>query len=436
MTKRGIKILEVESGSPADAIGLAPGDQILAINDHAVSDELALQFYLAEGYVCLKIRRPEGAVASFNMELSDRSDLGIKVEEFRTQTCNNDCLFCFIDQLPAGVRPSLRLKDDDYRLSFLHGNYITLTNLSKRGLDRIIEQRLSPLYVSVHATDPVLRARMLGRKKPDDLDGKLRKLVRGGIRLHTQIVLIPHINDGKHLEKTVFDLHALYPGIQSVAIVPLGLSDHGVARNRLKPVTPSYSRRIISRAIPWQARFRSQTGRSFVYLADEFYIQGGVELPETRRYDDFGQIEDGVGMVRAFLDDFEAELKHLSRFRQPLRGTIMTGELFYPALQKSIERLNHKATLELQVLGVPNRFMGKRITVAGLLAGSDFLAELRGRKTGAFIIIPSQAVSPAEGILLDNLSPADLSRELSKPVFPGGRTVSEFFRLLHSIANP
>ncbi|MBN2321061.1 MAG: PDZ domain-containing protein, partial [Acidobacteria bacterium] len=242
MSHRGIKILEVEKSSTAEKAGLAPGDRILEADGHEITDELALRFYLADETVDLKVRKADGVQKRLKVDLSGPQTLGIQVEEFKTRTCNNACLFCFVDQLPAGVRPTLRLKDDDYRLSFLHGNYITLTNLNNKDISRIIEQRLAPLYVSVHATEPDLRTRILGRKKTDDLTGKFKRLVDHRIKLHTQIVLMPGINDARHLEKTVADLHRFYPGVQSVAVVPVGLSDYGLPRKRLKPVTPSYCR--------------------------------------------------------------------------------------------------------------------------------------------------------------------------------------------------
>jgi putative radical SAM enzyme (TIGR03279 family) len=322
------------------------------------------------------------------------------------------------------------VKDDDYRLSFLHGNYITLTNLTARELDRIIEQRLSPLYVSVHATDPRLRTRILGRKKADDLDAKLGKLVRGKIRLHAQIVLMPGINDGISLEKTVVDLCRLYPGVQSVAIVPLGLSDHGRPKDRFLPVTPEYSRVLIREAMRWQEKFRARIGRTFAYLADEFYLQGGVKIPERDYYDDFAQIEDGVGMVRDFLDAFETELGRRQRPLDTLRGTLATGRLFLPTLRRSIERFNHKFGSRLRVCGIENRFLGRNITVAGLLGGQDILSAFEGKNPGDFLIIPGEALSRRDGILVDNLSCKDLSERLGKPVYAGGRTVREFFELL------
>ena len=430
MTAKGVRITAVEKGSPAQRLGLVPGDEILSVNGRPVADELALRFYLAEEEVRIEVLRADGSTTEFGVDLSLDSSLGIRVEEFRTRTCNNACLFCFIDQLPPGVRANLKVKDDDYRLSFLHGNYITLTNLSGRELDRIVEHALSPLYVSVHATDPILRTRMLGRRKADDLDGKMRKLIAGGIRLHTQVVLMPGINDGPHLEKTVFDLYGYHPGVNSVAIVPLGLSEHGPAKHTYAPVTASYCRELLSQVAPWQEKLRRETGRTFAYLADEWYLQGGVPLPAAVYYDEFAQIEDGVGMVRRFLDDFNAEMRRRPRAKRQLRATLVTGGLFRPVLSDCIARFNRRFDSGLQVVGAENRFLGRTITVAGLLGGQDIADALRSVDLGDSVIIPQESVSRVDGRLIDNLTPEDISLSVAKPVFASGRTVRDFFALL------
>ena len=436
MAAHGIKVHEVEKGSPAEQAGLAPGDEILSVNQHQIPDELALKFYLAEELVQIRVRKADGAEAMLDLDLSDGTGFGIRVEDFKTRTCNNACLFCFIDQLPPGTRSTLQVKDDDYRLSFLHGNYITLTNLPEKELDRIIEQALSPLYISVHATDPELRTRILGRRKIDDLDRKLRKLIEGGIQLNTQIVLMPEINDGTHLEKTIKDLYQYYPGVNSIAIVPLGLSDHGSARKHYVQVTASYCRRIIREVAPWQEQFRAQIDRTFAYLADEFYIQGGVPLPETDYYDDFAQTEDGVGMVRKFLNDFSAELARWRKPRRHLSGTLVTAKLFYPHLQQCIDQFNQKFASRLHVQLVANRFMGQDITVAGLLAGDDIVTALRDRPLGDFVIIPHEAVSRVDGILVDNMSPGDIATHLGTPVYSSGPTMRDFFTLVSGLEHP
>jgi putative radical SAM enzyme (TIGR03279 family) len=434
IAKKGIRVLEIAEGSAAEDAGLVPGDRILSINGHEVPDELALRFYLSEESVDLYVQRANGSHKHFKLDLEDDAAPGILLEEFRTLTCNNACLFCFVDQLPPGVRPALRVKDDDYRLSFLHGNYITLTNLTEKHIARIVEQRLSPLYVSIHATDPDLRTHILGRKKPDNLAKKLSRLVRGGIRLHTQIVLMPGINDGLHLKKTVFDLYALYPGVQSIALVPVGLSDHGNPRERLNPVTPAYCRTLIRETTAWQDQFRKQTSRTFICLADEFYLQGKLEVPEQLYYDDFAQIEDGIGMVRDFLDQFEIELRRRRKFHSALQGTLVTGRLFYPTLQNCIKRWNPHSGSRLNVRAALNRFMGKNITVAGLLAGSDILAALHRKDLGDFVIIPGEALSSKDRLLVDNFTLQDLSDRLGKPVYSSGRTVHDFFKLLSKLS--
>jgi putative radical SAM enzyme (TIGR03279 family) len=433
MAAKGIRILEVRQGSTADALGMVPGDRIMAVNGHEVSDELDLKFYLSEDLMDLYIQRAQGKFRHFEIDPEDCQDLGIVIEEFQTRRCNNACIFCFVDQLPPGVRAGLKVKDDDFRLSFLHGNYITLTNLTDKELNRILEQRFSPLYVSVHATDMELRTRILGRTKTDNLTKKLQKLIRGGIRIHAQIVLIPGINDREHLKNTVHDLYNLHPGVQSVAIVPLGLSDHGVPRKQLKPVTPAQSRRLIREASQWQDRFRKDTGSTFACLADEFYLQAGIEVPLRDYYDDFAQIEDGIGMVRNFLDDFETELRRRRKPLTGLTGSIITGKLFYPILQNCITRLNRLYGSRLKIHAAENRYLGKKITVAGLLAGKDILEALKSKQLGDFVIIPEEALSSKDRILVDDLSLLDLSQQLGKPVYSSGRTVRDFFKLLSKI---
>jgi putative radical SAM enzyme (TIGR03279 family) len=430
MARPGIKILEVAKGSLGHRLGLAPGDEILEIEGQPIPDELALKFYLADDFVKIRIGKRGGGEVLLSADLSKTRGLGIKVEEFRTRRCNNSCLFCFVDQLPPRARAGLRVKDDDYRLSFLHGNYITLTNLNEAELDRIIEHRLSPLYISVHATDPELRRQILGRKKPDDLEPKLIRLVRGGIQINAQVVLVPGLNDGKNLERTLLDLFNYYPGVVSVAIVPLGLSDYGTPKDRLTPVIPSYSRELISQITPLQKQFRERVKHAFAFLADEFYIQAGVQLPPAGHYDGFSQIEDGVGMTRKFLDEFASELGRRRKLRSHLNGTLVTGSLFYPFLEECIDRFNHKLKARLSVAKADNHYLGKRITVAGLLSGQDFLASLQGKELGDFVVIPNEAISQVERIFLDDMSPEELSSKLGKPVYPSGRTMHDLFKLL------
>ena len=431
MRETGIKILEVVPGSAAYRIGLEPGDRLLTVNGHEIADELALRFYLhAEDRAVIGWRRNDGVTRRGKIGIEETIDFGIIVKEFPTRRCSNACIFCFVDQLPPDARPALRLKDDDYRLSFLYGNYVTLTNVTGKDIDRIIEQRLSPLYVSVHATDPELRARVLGRKKADNLEKKLSRLVEGGVRIHAQIVLMPGINDGGQLEKTVMDLYRFHPGLESVAIVPVGLSAYAPRENGLRPVTKAGSRALVRRVDKWRQNFIGRAQNTFVFAADEFYLLAGEPIPERDYYEDFAQIEDGVGMVRNFLDDFE---KALAYWRKPLtdmRGTLVTGRLFFPVLERCIEEMNRRTGSKLAVCAAENRFLGKRITVAGLLSGKDILAALRGGDFGGFVIIPGETLMSDDRLLLDGLTPDDLSRELGAPVYSGGRSAGEFFKTI------
>lgn len=437
MPETGIKILDVVPDSAADKIGLVAGDRLLTINGYEIADELALRFYLhSEETVVLRWRRAGGAIRRGKINFAneiDFADPGIVVEDFPTRRCSNACVFCFVDQLPPEARPALRLKDDDYRLSFLHGNYVTLTNVTEKDISRIIEQRLSPLYVSVHATDPELRAHILGRKKADNLEKKLARLVRNGIRIHAQVVLMPGINDGVHLEKTIMDLYRLHPGVESVAVVPLGMSDYAPRGNGLRPVTPAYSRVFVRRINKWRRRFIDRAQSAFVFPADEFFLLAGESIPEQDYYEDFAQIEDGIGMVRHFLEDFESAS---ARRRKPwagLCGTLVTGRLFFPILERCIEELNRRTGAKLMVCAAENRFLGKRVTVAGLLSGGDVITALRGKSdkdVGDFVIIPGEALAFDNRLLLDDLTLNDLSRVLGMPVYSGGRSAGEFFKTL------
>ena len=428
----GIRIREVVPGSAADKVGLKPDDLLLTVNGHEIADELALRFYIhsEERAVLIWQRTGDGTGGRGKINMEEAHDPGIIVDEFPTRRCSNACIFCFVDQLPPGARPALCVKDDDFRLSFLYGNYITLTNVTEKDISRIIEQRLSPLYVSVHSTEPELRTRILGRKKTDNLEKKFARLVRGGVRIHAQIVLMPGINDGSHLEKTVMDLYRFHPGVESVAIVPVGLSDYAPRETGLRPVTGTFSRALLSRIDKWRQTFISRSDSAFVFPSDEFYMLAGTAIPEREYYEGFAQIEDGVGMVRHFLDDFETSAARRRKPLTGLRGTLVTGVLFFPVLEQYVTELNRLTGARLTVCAAENRFLGKRITVAGLLSGKDILDALRGRDAGSFVFVPGEALAFDNRLLLDGLTLNDLSRELRLPVYSGGRSAREFFRKL------
>jgi putative radical SAM enzyme (TIGR03279 family) len=333
-----------------------------------------------------------------------------------------------VHQNPAKVRKSLHIKDEDYRLSFLFGNYLTLTNVDEFEMQRIIEQRLSPLYISVHATEPQLRARLLGIAEYDGFLEKVERLAAAGITLHGQVVLCPGWNDGANLERTISDMAQRHPGVASLAVVPLGLTDHRKNLPQLTPFTPEIARATIAHIAPIQAKFKRQIGTPFVYLGDEIYIMAGMALPPASHYRDFPQIENGVGMVRTFLKQFGKALRTSKVRNKTTRGTVCTGKVFFPYLKESVDRLG----MDLQVVAVESEFWGKGIGVAGLLTGSDFIRALKGRVHGDFVVLPSECMIGDDYLFLDDLTIKDVERELGVEVIPSGYDAGDFVRQMMS----
>jgi putative radical SAM enzyme (TIGR03279 family) len=319
------------------------------------------------------------------------------------------------------VRPSLHIKDEDYRLSFLFGNYLTLTNVDEAELQRIIDQRLSPLYISVHATEPSLRARMLGNPEYDGFLEKVERLVAAGLTIHGQVVLCPDWNDGEHLERTIDDMVKLYPGAASLAVVPVGLTNHRKNLPNLKSFTPAIARQTIAHVSTIQRKLKRKLGTPFVFLGDEIYIMAKEPLPPMSHYRDFPQIENGVGMVRTFLKQFDAAMKKKVRCG-PVRGTVCTGKVFYPYLKENVQRLG----MDLKVVAVESKFWGPGIGVAGLLTGSDFISALRGKVYGDFVVLPSESMIGDDYLFLDDLTLKDVERELGVEVIPSGYSAGDF----------
>ena len=434
----GVLIHGVDRDSIAQEVGLAVGDRLLAINDRMIEDVLDYHYVtsIIESELTLKVLKASGEVWEIEIEKDEDEDLGLALEGIQTRICENNCIFCFVHQLPRGrhIRRTLRVKDEDFRLSFLFGHYLTLTNLSEADFQRIFEQRLSPLYVSVHATDPELRKYLLQTRKPDDLLGNMRRLVDGGIKLHTQVVLIPGINDELNLERTLGDLRQFYPSVMSVSIVPVGLTDHRKGLPQLRPVDAAYAADAIAHVAEIQQKNSRDIGAPFCFLGDEFYIKAGHPIPPRSHYGDFPLVENGVGMVRHFLDEF-AEAMSLEWRRPrglPVRATVVTGVIFYPILKECVDQMNARFQLDLRCLPVENFFLGKGITVAGLLAGMDIYAAVQNLMYGDYLIIPSECVTGENGLFLDDWVQADLEGRLQKPVFGGGDHVPEFFKLIFS----
>jgi putative radical SAM enzyme (TIGR03279 family) len=433
----GVLVQAVEEGSIAQEVGIEPGDRLLGINDRLIDDVLDYRYVvnLFEREMLLKVTKPSGELWEIDIEKEEEEDLGIELEGIQTRICKNNCIFCFVHQLPRGkqVRRTLRVKDEDFRLSFLFGHYLTLTNLSEADFQRIFEQRLSPLYVSVHATEPALRQYLLQNRKPDDLLGNIRRLVDGGIQLHTQIVLMPGINDGTHLERSVADLLRFYPNVLTVSIVPVGLTEHRKGLPQLKPVDIEYARDTISHVSQIQQRNLEVHGTPFCFLGDEFYILADHPIPPRSHYGDFPLVENGVGMIRNFLDEFARAMRRKwTRKTSDIRGTVVTGRIFFPALRRNVEEMNRKFSMDLRCLAVDNLYFGRGITVAGLLTGSDIFAAVRDRLHGDFLIVPSESMTGERGLFLDDWVKTDLEERLRLPVFGGGYHADEFFRLIFS----
>jgi putative radical SAM enzyme (TIGR03279 family) len=419
--RRGVEISEVTAGSLGAELELEPGDRIMRVNGHAVRDYLDFRFQAGgETDLVIDIRKRTGEDWELNIERDEAEEFGLSFEQIVPRQCANECLFCFCKGNPETARPSLFVRDEDVRLSFLYGNYTTLTSITEDEMRRVIEQRLSPQYVSVHATDLKVRAYLLGvDQQRADISHKMQRMLDAGIEIHAQVVLCPEINDGEILRRTIYDLAKLHPRVRSVAIVPLGLTRY-LNDERLTPVSPEFCRRTISELAIIQDDLRAQLGTTFAFLGDEIYLRAGQPVPSRKHYGDYPQIEDGIGMVRSFRNEFEALMRRLGR-KPPLdlerlNGTIMTGTIFAPVLRKQIERLNRRFHTQLHVVAVENEYFGGDVCVAGLLTGGDFIAA-RDQVRGDFAIIPSVALKSDEPIMLDGLSFAEVQKHFEVPIY-------------------
>ena len=418
--RRGVEIREVIPNTLGADMELESGDRIIKVNGRVVRDYLDFRFHTAgETELVLEVRKKSGEDWEVELERGEGEDFGLAFEQIVPRQCANECIFCFCNGNPADARPSLFIKDEDVRLSFLYGNYTTLTSITEDEMRRITEQRLSPQYVSVHATDLDVRAYLLGvDPQRADISTKLRRLLDAGIEIHAQVVLCPEINDKEVLTKTIFDLAAEYPRITSVAIVPLGLTRYNTDP-RLTRVTPEFCREVIDQVTKIQKELQAKLGTNFALLGDEIYLRAGRGIPATRHYGDYPQIEDGVGMVRSFANEFGRLIRRLDRggwtTLSNKAGTIFTGSLFAPELKKLIDKLNSQFGTRLIVEPLENSYFGGDVSVAGLLTGQDLL-QARKRVKGEFVLIPKQMLKSDEAIMLDGMTIDEVSRALDRPV--------------------
>jgi len=420
-------IESVRPGSLAEEAGVRPGSRLLAVNGRPVKDVVDYQFEAAEERIELDLAL-NGVRERVQIEKHPDEDAGIEFDETTfdgTHLCNNKCFFCFLKGLPKGLRRTVYVKDDDYRLSFLHGNFVTLTNLDEEDWQRLERQRLSPLNVSVHATELDLRRRMLGNEHAPDILAQLRRLGSIGIRSQTQVVLCPGVNDGDHLERTVTDLAELFPIVQAVSIVPVGASIQysermaAVGRDDVGSCPPDYARALIQAVRVWQRRFRRALGGTFCYLSDEFYLTAGDRVPAAAQYDGFPQFENGVGMTRSLIDDWRLTRRRLVRRPVDLSGlrvTVACGELISPVLGRLAVEVGTTTGASISVVPVPNTFFGERIRVSGLLGAGDLIGELRSRPLGDVVFLPRSALDYFGRHFLDDGTPTDVERVLQRPV--------------------
>ncbi len=408
----------IEEGSLGQRVGFLKGDKILAINGEPIADLIDYQVSTSELSLAFEVER-EQEVYEVEVERQVDETLGIEFEDMKLRRCNNKCVFCFIHQMPKGMRRSLYFEDDDFRLSFLHGSYVTLTNVKTKDLERIIEHGLSPQYISVHATDPDLRETMLGRHKPTaNILERMKLLAENKIEMHAQVVICPGWNDGEHLNRTVQELSAFYPALRSIALVPVGLTKFRERLPQLNPVTTELAHAYVQDAEAWGDVFKRRFGERIVYLADEFFLRVGRLPPSRDYYDAFPQIENGIGMVRHFLDTFEAYQSVWSiDLEHAMKIALLTGTLAQPIIAKIAAQLNHISGLCIEVLEVTNDFFGSGITVSGLLTGEDICRRLEGGNWD-HVILPPNCIN-GEGITLDDFSIEDLAQRIKMPISVG-----------------
>ena len=411
MTTKLLTIHGVEPGSPAAQAGVAAGSLLVSVNGRAVQDPLDLRFTETARQVDLVWRDGNGEEHRACLEKPEDLPLGLTVDPLKMRDCNNRCAFCFAHQNARGMRRALYFKDDDYRFSFLNGNFATLTNLSRTDLGRIVEQRLSPIYLSVHATDWPLRNRILGNSQAPNVLEQIAFFAAGRIRMHTQVVLCPGINDGEHLAKSLEDLARFHPFVETVALVPVGLTQYRERLPVLRSPDTEYAQSLLEWAEPWRRRFLKQVGTRFAFPSDEFYLLAGRPFPAGRTYEGYPQLGNGVGGCRKFLDEFRRLERRLPVAVSPGRRlAVVTGLLATPILGDAVERLNRIEGLAVELIPVANEFFGGSVTCAGLLTGTDIAKSLdRHRdRLGHAILIPSVVLKEDEDIFLDDLSLQEL----------------------------
>ncbi len=388
-----VKINNVKKNSICDIKGISAGDELLKINGKEIMDVLDFDFYMAEQNITMAFKCSDG---KYKVIKTNNTNCGLEFETYlmdKQRHCKNKCIFCFIDQLPKGLRPSLYFKDDDSRLSFLFGNYITLTNISEHEIERIISMHISPVNISVHTMNPELRVQMMKNKNAGESLKIIRRLADAGIQMNTQLVLCPGINDGNELRRSIEELSALYPSVQSVAAVPVGLTKFRDGLEKLEPYNKETASEVIDIIEEYSQKFRKEFGTGLVYPADEFFIKAERDLPNEEYYDDYPQLDNGVGLVRSFYNDFLYELENCNENPTNKKVTLATGVDFYPYLYELCKKAEQKFGVEINVQKIINNFFGETITVSGLVTGQDIANQLKSQDLGECLLLPNSMIS-------------------------------------------
>ena len=413
-------IKSVEPGSIAEEMGIEAGDKLLSINDNIIEDVFDYHFYVNDEEIVLLIKKANGEEWELEIEKDYDEDLGIVFEqglmdEYRS--CRNKCIFCFIDQMPQGMRETLYFKDDDSRLSFLQGNYITLTNMSDHDIERIVKYHLEPINISFHTTNPELRCKMLHNRFAGEALKKVDILYQGGIQMNGQIVLCKGINDGEELERSIRDMSKYLPHLQSVSVVPVGLTKYRDGLYPLQPFTKEDAEKVIDTIEKWQKIFYKEYGLHFIHAGDEWYILAEREMPEEERYDGYLQLENGVGMLRLLINEFDEAYAEIDGDSRQIELSMATGLLAYPYLKQMIEKLQVKyPNVKVHLYPIRNDFFGEKITVAGLITGQDLIAQLKGQKLGERLLLPCNMLRSGEEVFLDDITLSELKDSLQVEV--------------------
>lgn len=414
------KISQVKEGSIAWEMEIEPGDELLSINGETIEDVFDYHYLVNDEYIELLIRKPDGEEWELEIEKESEEDLGLEFEnslmdEYRF--CRNHCVFCFIDQMPPGMRETLYFKDDDSRLSFLQGNYVTLTNMSDHDIDRIIHYHLAPINISFQTTNPKLRCEMLHNRFAGDIFPKVQRLYEAGIEMNGQIVLCKGLNDQEELERSISDLTKYLPYLKSVSVVPVGLSKYREGLYPLVPFTKEDAQQVIDTIEAWQKKLFPQYGLHFVHASDEWYLLAKRELPEESRYDGYLQLENGVGMLRLLKEEICAELEKHKGDERKRKISFATGRLAYPYIQSYAAQIQEKYP-NLEILGyeIRNDFFGERITVSGLLTGQDLLEQLKEKDLGECLLLPCNLLRSGEDVFLDDIRVKELENQFQTPI--------------------